>query len=62
MARKKTSTQQGALSECCHEELHWEQLAGMRLFREVDGRKMYRARCPKCLRSYDVDDGPYRDL
>jgi len=34
--------------------LHWELLGGMRLFRMENGRKVYRCRCSKCNREYEV--------
>ena len=46
--------------ECpsCRGKLHWETIAGiMRVWREVEGRKVYKARCSKCKRTHDIDGG-----
>jgi hypothetical protein len=32
----------------CRTRLHFEQLYGMRLYREVDSVYVYRAKCPSC--------------
>ena len=39
----------------CHQNWHWHQLHGMRLFREVGRRKVYDVRCGICGRSAEVD-------
>lgn len=42
---------------CCRARWLWEVLAGMRIFRDVDGRKVYQARCESCRLPYDLDGG-----
>lgn len=37
--------------------LHFEIYHGMRLYREVNGRKVYSARCPACREFYAIDGG-----
>jgi hypothetical protein len=32
----------------CGAELHYEQICGMRILREIEGRKCYSAYCPVC--------------
>lgn len=32
--------------------LRWESYAGMRVYQEVRGRKVYNARCPECNATY----------
>lgn len=39
----------------CKVPWHWENMAGMTVFRTVGRRKVYRVRCPKCSRSADVN-------
>jgi len=45
---------------CCKVRLHFEQMQGMRLRREVEPKKprrkysVYRAECPKCYELYSV--------
>lgn len=34
--------------------LEFEQLQGVRLYREVEGQKLYKARCPACFQTYQV--------
>ena len=36
------------------EDLHFEQIGGMRVTRSVEGRRVYSARCPKCGREFTV--------
>lgn len=36
------------------EPLHWEQIHGMRLVRQVGSVEVYQARCPKCLKHWSV--------
>ena len=46
--------------ECpdCRGKLHWETMAGViRVYREVNGRKVYRARCSECKQTHDIDGG-----
>lgn len=38
----------------CHVSLHWEQLSGMRITREIQGAQFYGARCPKCFTNWRV--------
>lgn len=36
-------------------ELHWEQIQGIRLYKEVDGKHIYNAYCPSCREYFEVD-------
>lgn len=38
----------------CKVALHWRVFAGMRLVEEAEGRKFYRAECPKCNDRFTV--------
>lgn len=35
-------------------KIHFEQLGGMRVYREIEGKEVYSARCPECGRYYHV--------
>ena len=39
----------------CDADLHWHNIAGMRIYVELRGRELYEARCPECNRDYLVD-------
>jgi hypothetical protein len=58
---KRSATQQRLTesdrSPCCSAEWLWEQIGGMQVYRTVDGRKVYRVKCNKCSRGYEVDGG-----
>jgi hypothetical protein len=36
-------------------ELCWEQIQGMRVYKEVDGKNIYSAYCPSCKEYFEVD-------
>lgn len=40
----------------CNEELHFEQIQGIRLCREVDNKKIYEAYCPACDEYMQMDE------
>ena len=42
-------------SVCCKAVLHWEQIGGMRVFRQVGRRKIYRVLCGECRMPYEVN-------
>ncbi len=44
-------------SPCCAASWHWKQVAGIRVFNVVKGRKVLSARCGKCRTRYDIDGG-----
>ena len=48
-----SSTPKPDRTPCCKQLYHYETLAGMRLFREVRGRKIYKAKCPLCQRRFE---------
>lgn len=39
----------------CSDHWHWEQLGGMRLFREEGRQKIYKVRCGVCNRHAEVN-------
>jgi hypothetical protein len=38
-------------------KLHFETVCGMRVYRGVEGRKVYEARCPACRYTFTIDGG-----
>jgi hypothetical protein len=40
--------------------LYFENLCGIRLYRGVEGRKVYEAWCPSCKHTFSIDGGSDR--
>lgn len=60
--RRATLVRRGEQLTCPmhpNEQLLWESVAGTRVYREVGGRRVYRASCPHCG-TFDVDGGAAR--
>lgn len=44
-----------AKSPCCSVHWNWEQIGGMRVFKQVGRRKVYRVLCSKCGMGYNTN-------
>jgi hypothetical protein len=42
-------------SPCCKQPWYWNQIGGMRVFRQAGRRKIYRVMCPGCRMLYETN-------
>jgi len=59
MTMTDTYPDRGVKTPCpdCGTKLHWEHIQYIRVYRVVDGRKIYKAKCPSCDRYFQIDGG-----
>jgi hypothetical protein len=59
---RSVSTETSAIPDktpCCGAEWLWRKIGGMRVYRELEGRKVYDAKCGQCQGMHVLDGGPY---
>ena len=51
-----TTATRKPISPCCMAKLLWKQIGGMRVYRDVNGEKLYEVMCSECRSTYEIKD------